>query len=403
MGLRSMLVACALGACSPFGGGAFECSLDTECSGGMCADGYCAFPDPNCMSGQRYGDLSGPRSGQCVGEQGTGSDGGADAPDMMMTSEDGASCYGTGLVRACFAAPPSGARTVDAAINTDTSNLCDTDARNSAWCVIAGSTISVQGTVLVTGSKPLVLLATQSIDVTGTLDAASHRGGTTGPAANAAGCNAGTPAGTSGGGAGGSFGARGGAGGGTAGSATNGGVSGNAITPTVAHGGCAGQNGNGGSAGVAGAGGGAVYLIAESTITIAGVINASGAGGTNGVMSASGGGGGGSGGLIGLDAPTVTNNGLIFANGGGGGEGSGQTTAGAPGGDPVAGAGGTGGGNLSTNGGNGGAGQGGATATPGDGGNGTATGGGGGGGGGVGVIRDDRGAISGGTVSPDPT
>src|SRR5204862_2983021 len=32
-------------------------------------DGHCSFPDPSCtLTGQRYGDLSGPLSGTCVGE-----------------------------------------------------------------------------------------------------------------------------------------------------------------------------------------------------------------------------------------------------------------------------------------------------------------------------------------------
>lgn len=45
----------------------FACSDDATCSGGRCEiNGYCSFPADDCPSGQRYGDLSGPFSGECV-------------------------------------------------------------------------------------------------------------------------------------------------------------------------------------------------------------------------------------------------------------------------------------------------------------------------------------------------
>lgn len=406
MGLRFMLLACALGACSPFGGGAFECSLDTECNGGSCSSGFCSFADSDCPSGLRFGDLSGPNSGQCVGGGGGGSDSGM--PDTALdafVAPDGRSCYGTGLVTACFSAPPASPVTLDANIDTGTSLLCDDDPANSAWCVIAGSSITQSGTVTVIGTKPLVLVSMTTVTINGTLEIASHRiGGIVAAGANAVGCSAGTAPGTSGGGAGGSFGALGGAGGGTNLTATAGGVAGIAMAaPNALRGGCAGQNGNAGTPGTGGAGGGALYMIAETQINVIGSVNASGASGTNGVTTIAGGGGGGSGGMIGLDSPIVTG-GTIFANGGGGGEGSGNTTAGAPGNDPLSGAGGVGGSALSTNGGDGGGGQGGTTTNPGAGANGTATGGGGGGGGSVGVIKLHRASsISGGIVSPAPS
>jgi len=54
------------------GVGEFTCSDDAQCVGqamGVCQpDGYCSFPAADCPSGQRYGEHSGPRSGQCVGE-----------------------------------------------------------------------------------------------------------------------------------------------------------------------------------------------------------------------------------------------------------------------------------------------------------------------------------------------
>src|SRR5690606_28127761 len=131
---------------------------------------------------------------------------------------------------------------------------------SNAWCVIAGESITVTGTVGVMGSRPLVLVATNAIAVEGTLDAASRRVDLKrGPAANATACLAGTaPTGAKDGGAGGSFGGKGGDGGGT-----GKGLAGAAITPTSLHGGCRGQDGGGANKGVGGEGGGAVYLIAE--------------------------------------------------------------------------------------------------------------------------------------------
>ena len=85
------LVACALAAalgcgCSPYGsGGSFTCSADEQCgAGGTCTSGYCAFPDGTCMSGMRYGDFSGSRSGQCVGESTIEDASVADVPADMM-------------------------------------------------------------------------------------------------------------------------------------------------------------------------------------------------------------------------------------------------------------------------------------------------------------------------------
>lgn len=410
------LVACALAAslwcgCSPYGsGGSFACSTDEQCGGGgTCTNGLCAFSDGECISGLRYGEFSGTRSGQCVGESMMDDASiAADVPtDVTIVPPDGTYCYGTGIVHPCFVnAPPSGTRTLNAAINTSTSNLCDASSANAAWCVIAAQTITVQGTVTVTGSKPLVLVASGTIDVQGTLDVASHRTpASTGPAANPAGCNAGNAAGNNGGGAGGSFGGKGGNGGG-ANNQNTGGTSGNATTnPTTLRGGCRGQNGQGGNAGAAGPGGGAVYLIAETSITISGTINASGASGSGSASNGDGGGGGGSGGYVGLDTPTVTNTGLVLANGGGGGEGSGPLTGGNSGNDPTTTTAATGGSGGNLNGGDGGNGSSGATlvGSVGSAGGGVGGGGGGGAGGGAGIIHLVRATTIAGNVSPNPT
>lgn len=52
----------------------FSCNGTSECVArgvaGVCEpDQHCSFPSTNCASGRRYGDFSGPFSGQCVGEE----------------------------------------------------------------------------------------------------------------------------------------------------------------------------------------------------------------------------------------------------------------------------------------------------------------------------------------------
>lgn len=54
----------------------FVCSDSAQCSGGQCQPtGFCSFADPSCESGQRYGEVAGDLSQQCV-VGGSGSDGG---------------------------------------------------------------------------------------------------------------------------------------------------------------------------------------------------------------------------------------------------------------------------------------------------------------------------------------
>jgi hypothetical protein len=58
-------------ACSPFGGGAFQCTESAQCGvGGACeANGLCSFADATCPSGRRYGEASGDLAGVCVGDE----------------------------------------------------------------------------------------------------------------------------------------------------------------------------------------------------------------------------------------------------------------------------------------------------------------------------------------------
>ena len=325
---------------------------------------------------------------------------GADAIDAMF-APDARLCFGAGLYSLCPAQPVTTSIVfgVSQTLDTDTSTLCGAySGAPAGLCVIAAENLTVVATieVMATGSRPLVLLATNTLAIEGAVDAASRRGGLAGPGADPNTCGMTQAPTNKDGGPGGSFGGRGGAGGGAVPAALV-----VASPVTELRGGCRGREGAGGMQGVGGRGGGAVYLMAGQTLAITGVVNASGAGGT-GAIDTAGGGGGGSGGMIVLDAPSIVVSGVVFANGGGGGEGAGNSNAGLPGDDPSTPL-------MRADGGSGGAGAG-------DGGDGSAgnaldglSGGlsgsseGGGGGGGAGVIRVFPAQSLGGTISPAPS
>jgi hypothetical protein len=328
-------------------------------------------------------------------------DGGGDA--AALDAPPGAAfCAGT-FTRACADVPPTENVTLDTqTIDTGSSTLCRgaTVTPSFTRCVIIGQSITVPpgATITVVGLNPLILLA-DTITISGTLDAASHRGMLDGPGADASFCatnfvtpNTGSGEPDGGGGFGGSFGAKGGNGGGGAKDGAPGvAPDGLATTTSLLHGGCKGAAGAG-TGGVEGHGGGAVTLIAKTSVMIAGTVNASGASGAGGKTSG-GGGGGGSGGMIVLDAPTVNVTGQCFANGGGGGEGANANANGEDGHESAspgtAGAGGLVGTNIGGDGGAGGAGTSpvGTVGVKGVDGGGGAIGGGGGGGGSVGIIK----------------
>jgi len=312
-------------------------------------------------------------------------------------------CLGT-FVHVCADAPRGAlslmTTTIDTSDVSPTSKCLPTVPAVDA-CVIASQTIEIPSgsTISVTGNRRLILLADETLTITGTLDAASHRKGLTGPAADSGPCptnvRAPTTATEGGGSWGGTFGQPGNNGGNTPGGGMGGGAGG-ALHITALGGGCPGgagaNNGGGNGGGTGGHGGGAVLLLAGQSIKIDGAVNASGAGG-NGGKARGGGGGGGSGGMIVLEAPAVAIPGQCFANGGGGGEGSSGALDGAGGGEsnmPDATAGG--GSSLSVGGAGGDGGVGKTASKGGSGGTSIVTpivdsGGGGAGGGGVGIIK----------------
>ena len=344
-------------------------------------------------------------------------DGSVDArPDAPEPTADARVCFGAGFGMTCLPTAPASPRqlsntnTFDTNVAANCSHLITIG--NVETCVLTGTTVTMpaSGTFRAVGARPLVIVASQTVDIIGNISVSSLRGQGSGAGASSAGCNppaaAESDAGGGGGGGGGSFGDRGGNGG-TGDTNNNGGQAGTGSgtgslaappAPTTIRGGCPGGDGGDGDGarGTGGTAGGAVYIIAGELIRITGGAFAAGMGGGNGDNS-SGGGGGGSGGFIGLDAPMIEVLGAVAANGGGGGEGAGFGP-GNPGANGTTNATRAPGGSGNTDGGNGGSGSGGGTLTGDPGGD--DVGGGGGGGGGAGYIYV-KGTLTGaGTISP---
>lgn len=359
---------------------------------------------------------SGSAQGQkCTSDQrcetGDGVDAQTDLPGVSDAGSDprpdGPTCPGRwvhdvrDLVNLCLDGVPTSPLSIPqrVVIDTDDRHQC-ASTNDDRYCVLAGTQISNTGGIRATGTRPLVLFATDLLVSSALIDVGSHHGEDPeiGAGADPLACNVSgaTMPGVGGGGAGGSFGGAGGAGAGV------GGDPGAVGAITELRGGCPGQAGAGGTTSSAGGhGGGAVYLISNKKIIATGGINASGESGAGGIAADSGGGGGGAGGMIAFDAPIVTGSGLILANGGGGGEGGSETAAAHRGGEPsgLAPAAGGAGSPGSGDGGNG------AALTPAEAGSAGTTGGGGvatggGGGGGAGVVRAPSGATLGKLVSP---
>ena len=336
--------------------------------------------------------------------------GGPDAPAPDAPAlPDAQVCFGggAGLEAICLAKPPDGPRVFEGVTSIDTGAFdgCVKSDRDEL-CVIVATDLAISpgATVRARGTRPLVLLASGSIAIDGTLEVASRvAGAQLGAGANSPLCATVTAPENRAGGPGGTMRGRGGA----AGSSSFGGVSVPAapVSPVVGlRGGCPGRAGAGATpddhGGAGGPGGGAGHVLAGVSISVDGTINASGGGGA-GALESAGGGGGGSGGMIVLEAPIVTGTGTVFANGGGGGEGA-STNSGNSGADPTAptmpAQGGRGG---AAQGGDGGNGSAGSTLAGQAGSNGFSAGGGGGGGAGLIRVAPLPHAITG-AISPPP-
>jgi hypothetical protein len=270
----------------------------------------------------------------------------ADAGRDAGPGEGAPACFGSmAFFRYCPIPLPVGELMLSSPIDTDGAGCTlVSQPPGPDVCVIAGHNITVDAnfTVTVSGSHPLVLLATNDLVVNGVLDVSSAPA-RQGPAANDPTCMLASGVDQAGGstGNGANEGAGGGPGGSFQGIGGTGGASDSGIrvtgfnavgVPTFLRGGCRGSNGGNAFmttlAGSGGASGGAVDLVAGMHIVVTGGVIALGAGGVGGPGAASsqcaGGGGGGSGGLIVLDAPSIMLTGSVLLAGGGGGGGGGN-------------------------------------------------------------------------------
>ena len=258
-------------------------------------------------------------------------------------------------------------------------------------------TVESAATFSVTGNLPLVIVATDQVNVFGKVSVAATAGvgvagggQTNGLTGVGSGNGAGLTA-TGKGPGGGSFCGAGGAGGngendaGTGGGAAAGATYGTAIlVPLIA--GSSGAGNSNANSYVGGAGGGAIQISAKNAITVSGAVLAGGGGGGPSANTS-----GGSGGAILLEAPSVTVSGVLEANGGGGGPGGSDAT---PNATPAAGGMATNSGGTST----GGTGAAGTTVT---GAEGALNGGGGGGAGRIRINTSGSNAtLTGATISP---
>ena len=135
------------------------------------------------------------------GSHGSGQDpGGMLPPDGAGVPPDAAPvhvCLGS-FVHVCAKVPRGALHLMTTTIDTSDvspTSKCLPDAAYTTVpavdaCVIASQTITIPGgsTISVTGSRRLILLADGTLTITGTLDAASHRKGLPGPAADTGPC-----------------------------------------------------------------------------------------------------------------------------------------------------------------------------------------------------------------------
>lgn len=108
----------------------FQCRSNDACSNGgiagLCQDtGYCSFPDPDCASGQRYGDLAEMLAQECVPPSGD-TDAGGECGDGVL--DPGESCDGSDIGDATCSSEGFASGAVSC---TDT---CEFDTSNCSQC-----------------------------------------------------------------------------------------------------------------------------------------------------------------------------------------------------------------------------------------------------------------------------
>jgi hypothetical protein len=195
----------------------------------------------------------------------------SDVPDGR--TPDASMCVGHGALAVCFDTLPTMSTQLPPSITTSDDAQCSTtahwvDAAQPTACFITGTDIVQSGTTVVDGTRPLVLVALGSLEVTGSIDASSHVGVTgTGPGADPAACpafaGAAQPNANGGGGASG-----------TDGGVGNPGSDPNPLDPLVAAPGGAGTRGGPGGAGAAG-----TMAAADGGVSGGGNVHSGGGGG----------------------------------------------------------------------------------------------------------------------------
>lgn len=73
----------------------FACLQDSQCSGGVCVEQSCAFPDEDCASALRFGDHAGDLAGECVPEPGADGSGSASSTTASSASASATSTAGS--------------------------------------------------------------------------------------------------------------------------------------------------------------------------------------------------------------------------------------------------------------------------------------------------------------------
>jgi hypothetical protein len=291
-----------------------------------------------CLAGCQF------RAGGAIGRDG-GSlvvDAASEQPPPEGPQSDCAWTYTPANFDPCMLPAPGTMPSADQTIDTD--NLGSLPAMTSmqddgvTLVVVHLVSLEVSGGWTITGSAALVLAVDGAVTIDSGASIAVSANSDDPMACTALTGNAGTNSTADGdGGAGAGNSGKGGNGDGSAKGTGGAVVNGVASMLSPLHGGCPGGGGgtdnSNGTPGVGGAGGGALEISSDSTIVIAGEIEAVGQGATGAASAKTGAGGGGGGGAIFVEGASVhlQIGAVLCGDGGSGGDGGGSTATGAPG------------------------------------------------------------------------